>query len=99
MRTTTWTILVAATIADAVTFCGVSAARVAAAEQNAIARGLGGGLESALVAKALLVLIVVGGCWLLRRYDAPRWLQPAVVLAVSALSLYGAYTNVTYGWA
>jgi uncharacterized membrane protein (UPF0136 family) len=96
---TAWIAFTVAAITDAATFCGISTARVAAAEQNQIARSIGGGLESALICKAILIVVAVGGCWLLRRCDAPRWLVPAVVVAVTVMGFYGAYTNVAFGWA
>ena len=93
-----WIAFTLSAIADAATFCGVSAARVAAAENNALARWIGSGLMAALGAKAVLLVAVVGGCWLLRWYDAPRWLVPMVVLAVTVAGTYGTYTNVSFGW-
>jgi hypothetical protein len=96
---TAWIAFAIANIADAATFCGVPAARVAAAENNPVARWIGSGLIAALGAKALLLVVVVGGCWVLRHYDAPRWLVPAVVSVLALIGLYGAYTNVAFGWA
>lgn len=96
---TAWIAFALAAIADAATFCGVSPARVALAENNALARWIGSGLIAALGAKTVLLVVVVGGCWLLRRMDAPRWLVPAVVWSTVVLGFVGAWTNVVNGWA
>ena len=96
---TAWIAFAIANIVDAATFCGVSAARVAAAEQNPIARSLGGGLLSVVGAKGALLIVVLGGCWLLHRCDAPRWLPAVVAGTCAVLAFYGAWTNVAYGWA
>jgi hypothetical protein len=99
MKKLAWILLIAANIADAVTFCGCSPAAVAEGEQNMIARTLGAGLPGALGAKLAMTLIVVSAVWIMRRFDAPRWVQPIMVLSIAAVALFGAYTNVAIGHA
>ena len=99
MKKLAWILLIAANIADAVTFCGCSPAAVAEGEQNIIARSLGAGLPGVFGAKIAMALIVLSAVLIFRKFDAPKWIEPLYVVAVTVVAVFGAYTNVRYGWA